>query len=66
MAYIRRNIMKEPYRWNYTIKVKTKDGEYTYEKETLENIDLLLEKHKDYTEVKATKKEPKKLVKKRK
>ena len=45
--------MKEPYRWNYTIKVKTKDGEYTYEKETLDNIDLLLQKHPDYTEVDA-------------
>ena len=53
--------MKEPYNWNYEIKVKTKTGEYVYEQETLEKIDLLLEKHKDYTEVKATKK----LVKKR-
>jgi len=45
--------MKEPYRWNYSIKIKTKDGEYTYEKETLDNIDLLLVKHPDYTEVDA-------------
>lgn len=58
--------MKEPYRWNYTIRVKTKDGEYVYEQETLEKIDLLLEKHKDYMEVKATKNGPKKLVKKKK
>lgn len=51
--------MKEQYRWNYTIKIKTKDGEYEYEKETLDNIDLLLEKHKDYEEVQATRKEGK-------
>lgn len=51
--------MKEPYRWDYTIKVKTQDGEYTYEKETLENIDLLLQKHPGYTEVNAKHKEEK-------
>lgn len=45
--------MKQPYSWNYTIRVKTKDGTYEYEKETLDNIDLLLEKHKDYEEVQA-------------
>ena len=47
--------MKEQYRWNYTIKIKTKDGTYEYEKESLDNIDLLLEKHKDYEELKAEK-----------
>jgi hypothetical protein len=58
--------MKEQYRWNYTIKIKTKDGTYEYEKETLDNIDLLLEKHLNYEELKATKVENsgKKLVKK--
>lgn len=56
--------MKEQYRWNYTIKIKTKDGEYEYEKETLDNIDLLLEKHKDYEEVQATYNKPKVKVKK--
>ena len=45
--------MEEPYRWNYSIKIKTKDGEYTYEKETLDNIDLLLVKHPNYTGVEA-------------
>ena len=45
--------MKEQYKWNYTIKIKTKSGTYEYEKEDLSNIDLLLEKHKDYEEVKA-------------
>lgn len=57
--------MKEPYRWNYTIKIKTKDGTFEYEKETLDNIDLLLEKHKDYEEVRAVQNKPKKLVKKK-
>ena len=34
---------------------ESKDGTYEYEKETLDNIDLLLEKHKDYEEVEAKK-----------
>ena len=42
--------MKEQYKWNYNIKIKTKEGTYEYEKESLDNIDLLLEKHKDYEE----------------
>lgn len=48
--------MDDKYRWNYTIKIKTKEGTYEYEKETLDNIDLLLEKHKDYEELKAERK----------
>jgi hypothetical protein len=47
--------MKEQYKWNYNIKIKTKEGTYEYEKENLDNIDLLLEKHKDYEEVEAKK-----------
>jgi len=47
--------MKEQYKWNYLIKVKTKEGTFEYEKETLDNIDLILEKHKDYEEVEAKK-----------
>ena len=47
----------------YKIKIKTKEGTYEYEKEDLENIDLLLEKHKDYEELKAEKVKVKKLVK---
>jgi len=46
--------MKEPYIWDYNIKIKTQDGEYEYERETLEKIDEILEKHQDYTEVRAT------------
>ena len=61
--------MKEPYRWNYTIKIKTKDGVYEYEKENLSNIDLLLEKHPDYEQIEAVHKQAneksKRLVKKR-
>ena len=57
--------MKEQYKWNYTIKIKTKDGTYEYEKEDLSNIDLLLEKHKDYEEVQATYNKPKAKVKKK-
>jgi len=58
--------MKNNYKWNYDIKIKTKEGTFEYEKETLDNIDLLLEKHPNYEELKATKVENigKKLVKK--
>lgn len=45
--------MKEPYRWNYTIRVKTKEGTFEYE-DTLENIDRVLERHPNYEEVQAT------------
>ena len=46
--------MKEPYRWNYTIKIKTKDGEYVYENESLDNIESLLEIYPDRVSVEAT------------
>ena len=55
--------MKQPYIWDYTIRIKTKEGTFEYEKEDLSNIDLLLEKHKDYEELQAT--QNKKLVKRR-
>ena len=55
--------MKQPYIWNYDIKVKTKEGEYQYERETLEKIDDILEKHPDYEMVHAV--HTKKLVKER-
>ena len=57
--------MKEQYKWNYNIKIKTKDGSFEYEKETLDNIDLLLEKHPNYTELEATQNKPKVKVKKK-
>ena len=50
----------------YKITIKTKDGqEHVYTKEDLNNIDLLLELHPDYQEVKAEQ-VGKKLVKARK
>lgn len=57
--------MKEDFKWNYNIKIKTKEGTYEYEKEDLSNLDLLLEKHPDYEEIKATKEKPKVKVKKK-
>ena len=56
--------MKEPYRWDYNIKIKTKEGTFEYEKESLDNIDLLLTKHPDHEEVRATHNKPKTLAKK--
>ena len=44
--------MKDKYRWNYSIRVKTKDGTYEYE-EDIENID------KNYEEIQAIHKEEK-------
>lgn len=55
--------MKEDYRWNYNIKIKTKDGTYEYEKETLENLDLLLMKHPNYESVEAVHKDAQKVYK---
>ena len=50
----------------YKITIKTKDGqEHVYTKEDLSGIDLLLELHPDYQEVKAEQ-VGKKLVKTRK
>lgn len=45
--------MKEPYRWNYNIKIKTKEGTFEYE-DKLENVDKILEKHPNYEEIQAT------------
>jgi len=44
--------MKEQYKWNYNIKIKTKEGTYEYE-QPIEKLEELLEKHKDYTELQA-------------
>ena len=40
--------MKEPYRWNYNIKIKTKDGEYTLEKVPLDDIGDLIDRYPGY------------------
>lgn len=47
--------MKQPYIWDYTIRVKTKEGTFEYEKETLDKIDEILQRHQDYEEVQAKK-----------
>ena len=52
--------MKEKYRWNYDIKVKTKEGTYEYELEGLDDIDLLLMKHPGYELVHAIHKDSQK------
>ena len=54
--------MKEQYRWNYNIKIKTKEGTYEYE-QPLDKLEELLQKHKGYEEVQAKKDKVKKLVK---
>lgn len=45
---------KEPYKWDYTIKIRTKEGTFVYEKELLENIDSLLKLYPEHEEVSAT------------
>ena len=57
--------MKEKYRWDYNIKIKTKEGTFEYEKETLDNLGMLLQKHPDYQEIEAKHNKPKVLIKTR-
>lgn len=45
--------MKTEYVWNYNIKIKDKNGEYIYERETLEHLAELIKQHPEYTEVEA-------------
>lgn len=42
---------KTEYVWNYNIKVKDANGEYVYERETLEHLLEILKQHPDYEEV---------------
>jgi len=42
--------MKEQYKWNYNIKIKTKQGTYEYE-DKLENIEKILENHKEEEDI---------------
>ena len=51
--------MKEQYKWNYNIKIKTKEGTYEYEDVSLEDMTLLVLKHPNYEEIKAEHKEEK-------
>ena len=46
--------MKQPYNWDYTIRVKTKEGTFEYE-DNLENIDTILQQHEGYEEIQAKK-----------
>lgn len=54
--------MKEQYKWNYNIKIKTKEGTYEYEDVPLEDIVLIDLKHPNREELKAEKVKVKKLV----
>lgn len=61
--------MKEQYKWNYNIKIKTKEGTFEYE-DKLENIEKLMNKHREEgdMQVNATKEDKckKKVLKKQK
>lgn len=56
--------MKEPYRWNYNIRIKTKEGTYEYEEENALDAVKLAEQHPDYEEFYMEHKKPKTLEKK--
>lgn len=43
--------MKEPYRWDYTIRIKTKDGTFEYEKDNVLEAVKMAEQHPDYEEL---------------
>ena len=57
--------MKQPYNWNYTIKIKTKEGIYEYEKEDVLEAVKLIEQHPDYYEFYMQQNKPKTLTKRR-
>ena len=42
--------MKEPYRWDYTIRIKTKEGTFEYERDDALEAVKLAEQHPDYEE----------------
>ena len=42
--------MKEPYTWDYTIKIKAKEGTFEYEKDNVLDAVKLIEQHQDYDE----------------
>ena len=48
----------------YNIKIRTKEGTYEYEKVDLDNLDLIVKKHSEYEELRATQNKPKMLIKK--
>ena len=53
--------MKDKYRWNYNIKIKTKEGTYEYENEDIRNIDVILNEHPDREEIRLEKAKVKKI-----
>ena len=55
--------MKQPYNWDYTIRVKTKDGTYEYEKENILEAVKMVEQHPDYEELYVQHKKVKRLSK---
>lgn len=57
--------MKEPYKWNYSIKIKTKEGTYEYEEENALEAVKLVERHPDYEAFYMQQNKPKALVKRR-
>lgn len=48
--YERKLNMKEPYRWNYTIRIKTKEGTFEYEEDDVLEAVKLVEQHPNYEE----------------
>lgn len=42
--------MKQPYNWDYTIRVKTKEGTFEYEKDNVLEAVKVVEQHPDYEE----------------
>ena len=42
--------MKQPYNWDYTIRVKTKEGTFEYEKDNVLDAVKVAEQHPDYEE----------------
>lgn len=50
--------MKQPYNWDYTIRIKTKEGTYEYEKENVLEAVKMAEQHPDYEELYIEHKKP--------
>lgn len=49
--------MKQSYNWDYTIRVKTKEGTFEYEKDNVLEAVKVVEQHPDYEEFYMQKKE---------
>ena len=42
--------MNDPYRWDYKIRIKTKEGSFEYEEDNVLDAVKLVEQHPDYEE----------------